>query len=49
MVIKPVCDKCGSELKEFGGILFSPPNNSGFTRKWHLCKNCYEEIIKLFK
>jgi len=49
MAIKPVCDKCGNELKEFGGILFSPPDDSGFVRKWHLCKACYEKIAKNFK
>jgi len=49
MVIKPICDKCGNELIEFGGLLFSPPDTSGRTRKWHLCKTCYEEIIKEFK
>jgi len=49
MAIKPVCDKCGNELIEFGGLLFSPPDDFGNTRKWHLCKKCYEEIIENFK
>ena len=26
MAIKPKCDKCQNELKEFGAILLSPPN-----------------------
>jgi hypothetical protein len=33
MAIKPKCDKCGKELKEFGGILFSPPNPSSSSAK----------------
>ena len=49
MAINPVCDKCGNELIEFGALLFSPPDVSEKTRKWHLCKTCYEEIIKDFK
>jgi len=49
MAINPVCDKCSKELTDFGGLLFSPPDVSGNTRKWHLCKKCYEELIKEFK
>ncbi|MFH0928799.1 MAG: hypothetical protein V1818_00395 [Candidatus Aenigmatarchaeota archaeon] len=44
MAIKPICDKCGDELKEFGGILLSPPDDD-MVKKWHLCKSCCESII----
>jgi hypothetical protein len=47
MAIKPTCDKCGKELKEFGGILLSPPDNDRKVSKYHLCKDCYEEIENL--
>jgi len=46
MAIKPVCDKCKKELKEFGGILFSPPNEKGYVKKWHICKECYIKMEK---
>lgn len=49
MAIKPNCDKCGSELKEFGGILFGPPQNGGEVKKNHLCVDCYNEIEKMLK
>ena len=49
MSIKPVCDKCKKELTQFGGILFSPPNERGMVKKWHVCKGCYEEMVKEFK
>ncbi len=49
MAIKPVCDSCGDELMEFGGILLSPPDGGGSVRKLHLCVNCYRKIIKSFK
>jgi len=49
MTIKPICDKCGNELTEFGALLFSPPDDSGITKKWHLCKTCYDEMVKVFK
>ncbi|MFA6269556.1 MAG: hypothetical protein WCW13_04780 [archaeon] len=42
MSINPICDKCKKELKDFGGILFSPPNEEGVVRKWHICKECYK-------
>jgi len=45
MAIKPKCDKCGMELKEFGGILLSPPKGH-IVKKFHLCKVCYREIYR---
>jgi len=48
MAIKPKCDKCGQELKEFGGILLSPPKGR-IVKKFHLCKNCYREIHRDLK
>ena len=49
MSIKPVCDKCKKELTTFGGILFSPPNEKGMVRKWHICKPCYDIMEKELK
>jgi hypothetical protein len=45
MAIKPICDKCGKELNDFGAILLSPPNEEGKVLKLHLCKDCYEKIV----
>jgi hypothetical protein len=49
MAIKPHCDKCKKELKEFGALLFSPPNKEGTVKKFHLCQDCYKEVIIHFK
>ncbi|MFH1402269.1 MAG: hypothetical protein ABIG87_01420 [Patescibacteria group bacterium] len=46
MAIKPICDKCKKELTEFGAILLSPPDKNNKVKKFHLCKKCYEHIIK---
>lgn len=46
MAIKPTCDACKKELKEFGGILLSPPDKAGKVRKFHLCVPCYARIAK---
>lgn len=43
MAIKPKCDKCKKELKEFGAILLSPPKKN-MVKKFHLCRKCYREI-----
>ena len=43
-MIKPLCDKCGNELTEFGGILLSPPNTNNMVVKYHLCVDCYNQI-----
>ncbi|MGB8816204.1 MAG: hypothetical protein WCC74_03185 [Minisyncoccia bacterium] len=49
MSIKPICNKCKEELKEFGGILLSPPNNKDEVKKYHLYKKCFEEIESKLK
>lgn len=49
MAIKPKCDKCKEELKDFGAILLSPPDKSSKVKKFHLCKKCYSEITKINK
>jgi hypothetical protein len=38
------CDACGKELKRFGALLFSPPEEN-YTRKWHICESCYDKIL----
>lgn len=49
MSIKPKCDKCKEELEDFGGILLSPPDKENKVEKFHLCKNCFEEIKNSLK
>jgi hypothetical protein len=49
MAIKPICDKCKKELDEFGAILLSPPDSENMVRKYHLCKECYDEISETIK
>ena len=45
MAINPKCDKCSEELKDFWAILLSPPKDD-YVRKYHICIECYNEIIK---
>ena len=42
-MIKPKCSKCDKELKEPGGIAFSPPLEfrQGLHDKVHLCGECW--------
>ena len=47
MAIRPQCDKCKKELKEFGAILLSPPGKKNLVRKFHLCKKCYRQIKRI--
>jgi hypothetical protein len=46
MAIKPTCDKCGQELLEFGAILFSPPDSTSMVKKFHICRPCYDVMVK---
>lgn len=53
-MIKPICDKCGKELKEFGALLFSPPflvvpNAQPTVDKYHICNKCWLLILKFIK
>ena len=34
------CDRCGLALLKMGALLFGPPDN-GFSKKQHLCCDCY--------
>lgn len=43
-MIKPICDRCGKELEDFGGILLSPPEGRKVS-KFHMCKACYGEVV----
>ncbi len=47
MAINPRCDFCKKELKEFGGLVFSPPTKEGTVRKLHVCRHCYRELLKI--
>jgi len=45
-MIKPVCYVCGKELKEFGAILLTPPNEKDMVEKLHICRPCYDKPLK---
>lgn len=49
MSIRPICDFCKKELRDFGGILFSPPDKRSMVKKYHVCKNCYNNLEKDIK
>ncbi len=49
MAIKPICDICKKELKNFGAILLSPPDKKNKIKKFHICGKCYKDIINLYK
>lgn len=49
MAIRPVCDRCGLELTEFGALLFSPPSPDNEVHKYHICVDCYVIITKEFE
>jgi hypothetical protein len=49
MPINTKCNKCGEELKTFGGLLFSPPDSQMDVKKYHLCGDCYRQIEEELK
>ena len=49
MSIKPICDACKKELVEFGAILLSPPDQQRKVIKFHICKDCYQKLVKDYK
>jgi hypothetical protein len=56
-MINPICDCCKKELKDFGGLAFSPPDSGGCSKnnksirrdvkKYHFCNKCWLKIEKL--
>lgn len=42
--MKITCDKCGCELTEPGGLIFSPPDNR-LSEKYHLCTGCWMRLV----
>ena len=54
--MKIICDKCKKELKDLGGLIFSPPiNNSQFFEKnlevykLHICSECFIKLADWMK
>ena len=39
-----ICDFCHKELKELGGLIFSPPDAYSHCKKRHICKPCYSNL-----
>lgn len=37
----PNCDYCGQVQATSGGLVFSPPDDGGFVRKYHVCTDCF--------
>ncbi len=56
MSIQPICDFCHKELEDFGGLIFSPPeqghdqnqSDEQNVQKLHVCKTCYTGMINIF-
>lgn len=44
------CSRCKKELSQMGALVFGPPEQPmhklhAITAKWHLCVNCYKELV----
>jgi hypothetical protein len=53
MSIQPICDFCHKELEDFGGLVFSPPEQQTLdtnqsVEKLHICKTCYGSMKSMF-
>jgi hypothetical protein len=44
------CDRCHSELKQPGALIFSPPTGQAWlVEKYHVCADCWEDVAALLK
>ncbi len=43
-MISPKCDVCKEELNDYGALMFSPPDEEGNVKKFHICQNCYLKL-----
>ncbi len=48
-MVKPKCGFCDKELQTYGGQLFSPPLKGGEMKRLHVCRACYNRLMKLMK
>jgi hypothetical protein len=46
MTINPTCDKHKKELDCFGALLFGPSNDESGVKKFHIYKNCYNNLVQ---
>lgn len=49
MAIRPKCDICNAFLTDYGAILLSPPDKKSKVTKYHVCKACFKNILKVNK
>jgi hypothetical protein len=43
------CDICKDNLREPGGLIFSPPTTeSWLVQKYHVCTECWPKVVTLF-
>jgi len=47
-MIKVQCDACFVELDKPGALLFGPPSEQDWSRKHHLCPDCYIAILEFY-
>lgn len=43
--MKIVCKRCHKVLKNFGGLIFSPPETHERVYKFHICLQCYFKLM----
>ena len=44
-MISVQCNRCEAELTQPGALAFSPPKKSGDTHKYHLCLQCWHNLV----
>lgn len=44
------CDICKRNLQEPGGLIFSPPTTESWVvQKYHVCTECWPEVVSLLE
>lgn len=46
MSLKIQCCRCNARLVEFGGLVFTPPDDIGKCSKLHVCRMCCADLVE---
>jgi len=43
------CKRCKGKIEEPGAIMISPPDKDDFCKKYHICSECFPEVLRFIR
>jgi len=48
-MLRVTCNKCKAKLNRAGALVFGYPDINSYCKKYHLCRDCYEDLVEWLK